>query len=65
MHLVEAEPVISTDTHHYIITPVKVLTLADPMPKDAVSREAYFKKQADKVVVRKIEQEIPVISVTL
>lgn len=62
---VEAEPVFSTDTHHYIITKAKASTLTDPMPKDAVSREAYFKKHADKVVERKMDQEIPIVNVAV
>ncbi|KAK0387547.1 hypothetical protein NLU13_3793 [Sarocladium strictum] len=49
---VEAELGFSSGTHHYIISNDKFKTLADPLPKDAVSREEYFKKHADKVVER-------------
>ena len=49
---VEAELAFITDTHYYIISNNKFSTLADPLPKDAVSREEYFRKHADKIVER-------------
>lgn len=59
---IEADPVFSTDTHHYIITKSKASTLSEVVPRDVASREAYFKRHADKVVERKVGQEISMAS---
>jgi hypothetical protein len=55
------EEAFVTDTHFYIISHDKMRTLAEPMPKDVISREKYFKEHADKVVERKVNQEVPVV----
>jgi hypothetical protein len=55
------EEAFITNTHFYIISNDKLKTLAEPIPKDIESREKYFKEHADKVVERKIVQDVPVV----